>query len=1224
MVLTDFRNLKVCNRVYNFMWTPGKRWQIFGLMAGLAGGIASLSAFAETPPNQFVIPLVANAPQVDGSLSSGEWDHAVALSGFIDQFDGVASARPVTFYLQADSQNLYIAQRSNLRSGEAAEWDPKTLLFQTKPTWFEKNDNAVMVSLAAGRKVNADVPSIVQLAFNVFGQVWKNEWAPLWSGVKFVMPQQNFRVPNGMVVKNQVDAAGTSWTSEVSIPLKDLGVTDFKEGEEWKILLARDYPMGDQTAWTLSGNWRFADRWTNTRSALGIALRDTYLKEENYARATFSSTAPVVRVKSLGNLVAGEVKPEISIFNPDKAPHRVKVSLSAPTEYGAGEPPPAQTLELAVPAGSEVPVELQSIQAAAEFASTLRLTVTDQSGSALLEQSVPLRPELHPAGRSEVPDLSLASGMKKISNRGSGEISAYDPLLNHLNLEITGRKMQGDLKAYDLAVSVRKAGELEPLLRVDPIRIADAKPVHEQPALWRIERIVSLPKLQPGVYEVMAQSRTEEGTPIEEARLRFIRYDHAKELPWLDNQAGISDKILEPWTPIKAETKGSELSLQVVDRDLTVDGSGFWTQVKTKGENLLSRPVRLEISRNGSRVDLQPAAKPLLEKNAPNEVRWKGELSGGGWTAEVQGRLEYDGYNEFRVKLTPPADNGSVDSIRLVVPLRAENARFLHSTGGYWMRDQVSSIGLPDQPGPLWNSGMSKNPKYNGSFLTVGNFKPYVWIGSARLGLAFMADSDQGWVPDDTKTVSAIEVVREGDAVSLILNLVARPFVFNHSREVVFALQPTPVKPLDPDWRARRAQLHIQTAFAPSTADGWSLDGQKWKSPNGLMYGGRHGNQHFPLKWDLNRQRLDDMQAGRKPAGGFKPGGSPFLPYQILNGVVSTEVVDERVPGLQGTAYIGYLGPQIISTIESSFGSITKAEMEHRLFRYQRWAKEVPIMGFYFDNSFPGMSGSPGAGEGYVLDLPDRPNLNGKIQAGYNLGNMREFFKRLRTIIVEEGRRPLIWVHATDSQMVSAYAFADVLFIGENYPTLNDKFPWTSDKFGPAEMQVMHSQNATGLPTNMLDMWGGFATKEMNQLARRNANGWRMVHDTDGSGVTSVDWSGLNLKESADFLPYWDEAIAGALRAGTPEVYVSAWRQKGGLRVAVFNRNADAQPGTKISIDPAALGLKIPAGGWQLNDVENPDQPLAGASNGKDFEVSLDLPGHDYRLFTLTPKSEAR
>ena len=62
-------------------------------------------------------------------------------------------------------------------------------------------------------------------------------------------------------------------------------------------------------------------------------------------------------------------------------------------------------------------------------------------------------------------------------------------------------------------------------------------------------------------------------------------------------------------------------------------------------------------------------------------------------------------------------------------------------------------------------------------------------------------------MPDDTKKVSLQEIVRTDKGVSLVLNLVARPFTFEHAREITFSLQATPVKPLPDDFRAARQQL---------------------------------------------------------------------------------------------------------------------------------------------------------------------------------------------------------------------------------------------------------------------------------------------------------------------------------------------------------------------------------------------------------------------------------
>ena len=69
--------------------------------------------------------------------------------------------------------------------------------------------------------------------------------------------------------------------------------------------------------------------------------------------------------------------------------------------------------------------------------------------------------------------------------------------------------------------------------------------------------------------------------------------------------------------------------------------------------------------------------------------------------------------------------------------------------------------------------------------------------------LAWFADSDEGWFPNDNHP--AIEIRRDSRrSTDLILNLASGPVTLDRPRKIVFGLQATPVKPLTPGWRANR------------------------------------------------------------------------------------------------------------------------------------------------------------------------------------------------------------------------------------------------------------------------------------------------------------------------------------------------------------------------------------------------------------------------------------
>jgi hypothetical protein len=62
-------------------------------------------------PNDFQIPRIAKAPQIDGQLSPNEWDGAVTLGDFyqVSPGDNSPATEDTTVYIAFDSQNFYVA-----------------------------------------------------------------------------------------------------------------------------------------------------------------------------------------------------------------------------------------------------------------------------------------------------------------------------------------------------------------------------------------------------------------------------------------------------------------------------------------------------------------------------------------------------------------------------------------------------------------------------------------------------------------------------------------------------------------------------------------------------------------------------------------------------------------------------------------------------------------------------------------------------------------------------------------------------------------------------------------------------------------------------------------------------------------------------------------------------------------------------------------------------------
>ena len=1146
-----------------------------------------------------VAPKAQTVPVIDGHLQPGEWDDAVAVTGVINQFDGLAHPRQATFWMKYDEKYVYVAQRSTLLPGEIAGG------VHQPPFWFSDNDNSVVICLSPGRKNSGDLPSHYLLRANISGKTVMSEITGQIAGV-------NVRYPNPEwagkpMIANSLSADQTVWESEYAIPLAEMKVEAVGDGESWRALFARDYASLDQNSVVVSHDWRFGPALRHWN----LALYNNYTQAADYATVTLRAKTPVIQVLGLGDLPHGQVAPQLAIGNTgaDAATVTIGVQVVAPS----GEALPAHTARVTVAPGQRREVRIPPVVAGMDKEWSLLLDVHDTAGNVLYQQVVPFRPDYAADRLAAVPDVYF-SGAHKEKQFIEATMSVYDPWVNKLiaQLRVNDRPWKAEVARADVAIQRPK--ETKPFITfpMPDFTMAGVSELHAK-----------LPELTPGLYEATARVYDKTGKVLARASNLFIRYDHARELPWIGNTIGQSTKVLPPWTPITSKAKADNLSLSCWGRTYTVSGSGLLARLQAVGGELLAAPLRLEVMTGGKALPLRASAVPTQVVSAPEQVSFNGELNGPGWRIRTASRLEYDGYLHYRLRLEPQGAQ-AVERIRLVIPLRPAEATLLHAAAAD-MRAAVSWVELPAGPGKIWDSGQAVDATYNGKGLTVGNFKPYVWVGGAHRGLAFLADNDQGWVPDETKATSAIAVERTAFSVNLILNLVARPFVMDHPREIAFSLQATPVRPLPDDFRHTRTQYNIQAAFPPVDADGWSSDGQQLMihEPRSWFVSGG-GATPYPINWARNIARAQSLAAQ----------GTWFTPYQAMNGWLSVaEVDDPRVPALQGANFYGYLCNALTGSLEWGDGVLTRADMESRLWRYQRWIKETRMPGLYFDNAYPSLGTNIDIGQGYVLDLPDRPKLHGAIQPGYSLTGMREFLKRLRTIYVEEGLEPRIWIHATDGFMLSCFSFADNLLGGENGPYLTPKNPYFSEKWPPATMQAMHNPQQSGITTSQLVMLGdGFEPWHLSPLTRqvfRDFNGYMRLHDAEPTNFQNMPANGIDLRRPAEFLPYWDPPVHAALRTGEATTLASGWRQDNLLEVLVFNRSADARPAEQLQVDLAGLGLEMPAGTSFIAvdlDQDGAESEIGGAIHtqvdGARMTIDVPLMPHNYRRFLIRPSQE--
>ncbi len=410
-------------------------------------------------------------------------------------------------------------------------------------------------------------------------------------------------------------------------------------------------------------------------------------------------------------------------------------------------------------------------------------------------------------------------------------------------------------------------------------------------------------------------------------------------------------------------------------------------------------------------------------------------------------------------------------------------------------------------------------------------------------------------VPDDE---DCVEFFRDEKTLTAIVNLISRPKIIAKPWEISFAIMAGPPRPEPEGWRVGRIN----------------------KSPNNT--------------WS-------DWFCGHTPTlQGF---GKPpdFKKY----------VADVK----QYKKEWGYYG---VNTSPDDYWGVTE---ENKYFQLE-WGGGYPLIqrnnffmytldqlmgkgyidGLYSDDVFPVPSTNLITGEGYIRD-------DSKIQAGYSLFALRDFFKRSAYLFRKHHCKRSMMVHMTDAMIMPCYSFWDIKNDnewGENEHGKSDHADhidaWSlgeicarcmSRQYGMAA--AWHSQGGADLDCLLLlhDIVGRAA-----KLEERTSPG-KLIF---GIGEPDVE-----------FLGYW--VLQPKNDPEKKDVKVSAWVRKklGTALVVVANlSNADWQGNLALPLEVMGLNSNYIA----LDAEGKKDTPL----NFNKGELNLSIPRHNYRFLLIGPK----
>lgn len=654
---------------------------------------------------------------------------------------------------------------------------------------------------------------------------------------------------------------------------------------------------------------------------------------------------------------------------------------------------------------------------------------------------------------------------------------------------------------------------------------------------------------------------------------KFSKKDPSKAFPWWNTTAGNIEKVIDPWTPVTHDSNGE---FGVWGRKMKVGNAGLPAQVTTQGIPLLARQSELIMeTADGKIVRARPGKLGNSIGGKPNRAFeivhsdlddiWVGSTV----------TVEFDGMYKVDMHLTPKKPV-KVKSLKVVVPLTNEMADYIHATGEGIRSGFYYGFLDKKKTGRIWDCRTVDSQP-----MLIGSFIPYLWVGNSKGGICWFADSDEGWVPNDS--VPAIEIRRDGkQSTDLVLNLISSDFTIDSPRKITFAFQASPVKPMEAKWRMDSwwcGDTFGNLACHPDPANTiWSAI-------------------PFTLNTEKCRRMVDALHKSTAPTLGVDKYHANAVPYFI-----HISLPQDLVPE------VGYFGDEWTTSVSQGL-YYGKTLTDYMIYNLSKWCKETGIDGLYTDNMSPLACDNIDAGCGYRL--PD-----GRVQPTYQMFDTRKYFLRMRAAFLENGKNPpKIVTHMTNNMILPWVGPADVAYDGEErviYPEMGKDFMdlWPLDR-----IRADYS-GQWGVTVNFMHEYQGPWTPEALKKAMRAYTGEVILHDALPSGNANSGnqelWIGRDRFgiEAADvsFIGYW-EADSG-LATTSKDVKLAGWLRPGKILIGVvnFGEKCDA----KVTVNAAKLGLPA-AANWHVWDAET-RQDLSADKSGK---IVVPVERHDYRQIII-------
>jgi hypothetical protein len=558
-------------------------------------------------------------------------------------------------------------------------------------------------------------------------------------------------------------------------------------------------------------------------------------------------------------------------------------------------------------------------------------------------------------------------------------------------------------------------------------------------------------------------------------------------------------------------------------------------------------------------------------------------------TVSATTRIEFDGVAMVSITVTP---TGSVDVQGL-----DQEVDVLSTSATRMLQFQAGTVRNQTRAQPIV-------PSYSGAFLNA------VDLGDGDRSFWWFADNAVGWIWNGP-TVTELTTPASG-RLRLTQHLIGSTYRISAPMQFQFNFLATPVKDLGSTWRKERVTAGVGPAEV-----GLGTVQLSWQAFAHYLF--PYTSYPAGVAAQIPQADLDaypGLQANKAQMEGYiaKYGIQP-LPELSLRCLPQ---IDPALAVMRSSWEVG--PPYVYTQTEPPWtAQFDKPTLSHRASDFTNYLVtridaeigNLGMRGLYLD-------------QGSVFDSDNPANgawtdSNGQTRASLDILGTREFLRRTRNVFAQRGQPGLLFVHASNSELIPAFTFATAIVDGEQFrvslwqddyiATISldqTRMQFAPNQYGVRSAWISEFAYAhSGDPT-----WPGSAAE---LKAFRNMMTLVLLHDAElvpvgvpyaprSSLLEALDDFGT---DQAEFVGYWRRDPAATTLDYASQVSFYRRSSPTSLLLVVGNLYGTAR-NIHVAVDPAAMGFA----GTPVATAVSSGQTLAIANgrlvvpvNGKDFEL---------------------